>query len=104
MTLSRTMDRTLSSRARQVRGLFPCDAKHDVLDSLLPGLGRDWTEIIASLSTVYYRKCNTGAFADTAPGVEQQPDTTTEDGTGDCASDQVAPTASTGPRLSDRPL
>ena len=29
--------------------------KPDVLNSMLPGLGRDWTEIIQSLSTVYYR-------------------------------------------------
>jgi hypothetical protein len=29
--------------------------KPDVLNSMLPGLGRDWTEILASLSLVYYR-------------------------------------------------
>jgi hypothetical protein len=29
--------------------------KPDVLNSMLPGLGRDWIEIIAALSTVYYR-------------------------------------------------
>ena len=28
--------------------------KPDVLNSMLPGLGRDWTESIASLGTVYY--------------------------------------------------
>ena len=29
--------------------------KPDVLNSMLPGLGRDWTEIIVALSDVYYR-------------------------------------------------
>ena len=29
--------------------------KPDVLNSMLPGLGRDWTEILGSLSLVYYR-------------------------------------------------
>ena len=29
--------------------------KPDVLNSMLPGLGRDWTEIINTLSVVYYR-------------------------------------------------
>ena len=29
--------------------------KPDVLNSILPGLGHDWTEIIISLSVVYYR-------------------------------------------------
>ena len=29
--------------------------KPDVLNSMLPGLGRDWTEIIAALSMTYYR-------------------------------------------------
>jgi hypothetical protein len=28
--------------------------KPDVLNSLMPGLGRDWTEILASLGTIYY--------------------------------------------------
>jgi hypothetical protein len=28
--------------------------KPDVLNSMLPGLGRDWTEIIASMGVVYY--------------------------------------------------
>ena len=28
--------------------------KPDVLNGMLPGLGRDWTEILASLSSVYY--------------------------------------------------
>ena len=29
--------------------------KPDVLNSMLPGLGRDWAEIIAALSMTYYR-------------------------------------------------
>ena len=29
--------------------------KPDVLNSMLPGLGRDWTEILGALSAVYYR-------------------------------------------------
>jgi hypothetical protein len=29
--------------------------KPDVLNSMLPGLGRDWTEILNTLSVVYYR-------------------------------------------------
>ena len=29
--------------------------KPDVLNSMLPGLGRDWTEILATLSQAYYR-------------------------------------------------
>ena len=29
--------------------------KPDVLNSMLPGLGRDWAEILVSLSVVYYR-------------------------------------------------
>ena len=29
--------------------------KPDVLNSMMPGLGRDWAEIIAALSVVYYR-------------------------------------------------
>jgi hypothetical protein len=29
--------------------------KPDVLNSMMPGLGRDWTEIISSLSLLYYR-------------------------------------------------
>jgi hypothetical protein len=29
--------------------------KPDVLNSMLPGLERDWTEILTSLSNVYYR-------------------------------------------------
>jgi hypothetical protein len=28
--------------------------KLDVLNNMMPGLGRDWTEILASLCTVYY--------------------------------------------------
>ena len=27
----------------------------DVLNSMMPGLGRDWTEILGALSVVYYR-------------------------------------------------
>jgi hypothetical protein len=29
--------------------------KPDVLNSMLPGMGRDWTEILASMGSVYYR-------------------------------------------------
>jgi hypothetical protein len=29
--------------------------KPDVLNNMMPGLGRDWTEIIGTLSNVYYR-------------------------------------------------
>ena len=29
--------------------------KPDVLNSMLPGLGRDWTETLASMTAVYYR-------------------------------------------------
>ena len=29
--------------------------KPDVLNSMMPGLGRDWTEILASMSNVYFR-------------------------------------------------
>ena len=29
--------------------------KPDALDSMLPGLGHDWTEILASMANVYYR-------------------------------------------------
>jgi hypothetical protein len=29
--------------------------KFDVLNSMMPGLGRDWTETIVSLGTLYYR-------------------------------------------------
>ena len=29
--------------------------KPDVLNSMLPGLGRDWTEVLASMGNVYYR-------------------------------------------------
>ena len=35
--------------------------KPDVLNSMMPGLGRDWTEIIASLSAVYYRTASYAA-------------------------------------------
>jgi hypothetical protein len=34
--------------------------KPDVLNSMMPGLGRDWTEIILGLSVVYY---NTARYA-----------------------------------------
>jgi hypothetical protein len=35
--------------------------KPDVLNSLMPGIGRDWTEIIVSLSAVYYRTASYAA-------------------------------------------
>jgi hypothetical protein len=35
--------------------------KPDVLNSMLPGLGRDWTEILGSMGHVYYRTASYAA-------------------------------------------
>ena len=36
--------------------------KPDVLNRMLPGLGRDWTEIISSLTGVYYHTVSYSAW------------------------------------------